>query len=222
MTPERAAALQQAVGIAAGTFPERLAAAGLDARAVYGALLPAFAASGRPPGPDALAADTGLPPDTVRAALAELAAVDLVALGPDGDVVGAFPLSAVPTRHCVQVQGGPVLHAMCAVDALGIPAMLGAAGTVTSADPATGQPIVVRVAAEGSLDVSPPGAVVLLARVGDGPLASACCSVIDFHADRAAAEDALRGPETRGAVLTVAEAHALGLRLFTGLCTGLR
>ena len=49
MTPDRAAALQQAVGIAPRTFLERLAATGPDARAVYGALLPAFAASGRPP-----------------------------------------------------------------------------------------------------------------------------------------------------------------------------
>ena len=46
MTPEQAAALQHAVGIPAGTFPERLAATGPDAHALYGALLPAFAASG--------------------------------------------------------------------------------------------------------------------------------------------------------------------------------
>lgn len=129
MTPERPAELQQAVGIAPGAFSERLAATGPDARAVYGALLPAFAASGRPPGPDALAAGTGLALGTVRAALAELAA-DLVARGPDGDVLGAFPLSAVPTRHRVQVPGRPVLHAM-----------LGVAGTVIRADPATGQQI---------------------------------------------------------------------------------
>ena len=217
MTPDRAAALQQAVGIAPGTFPERLAATGPDARAVYAVLLPEFAASGRPPGPDALAAGTWLATGTVRAALAELAAADLVALGPDGEVLGAFPLSAVPTRHRVQVQGRPVLHAMCAVDALGIPAMLAAAGTVSSADPETGQQVEVRVAADGSLTVSPPEAVVLLARTGDGPLASACCSIIDFHADRASAEDALLGPDSRGVVLTVAEAHALGDLLFADL-----
>lgn len=217
MTPERAAALQQAVGIAPGTFPERLAATGPDARAVYVVLLPAFAASGRPPGPDAIAVGTGLSRDMVQAALAELAAADLVALGPDGDVLGAFPLSAVVTRHRVQVQGRPVLHAMCAVDALGIPAMLGAAGTVTSADPATGQQIKVQITADGTLDVSPPEAVVLLARAGDGPLASACCSVIDFHADRAVAEQVLLGPGTRGAVLTVVEAHGLGVLLFGAL-----
>jgi hypothetical protein len=216
VTPDRAAALQQAVGIAPGTFSERLAAAGPDAQAVYGAVLPAFAATGRPPGPDTLAARTGLAPDRVRVALGDLAAADLLALHPDGKIAGAFPLSATPTRHRVQVQGRPVLHAMCAVDALGIPAMLGAAGTVTSTDPATGQPIEVQVAVDGSLDVTPPGAVVLLARTGDGPLASACCSVIDFHADRASAEDVLRG-QTRGAVLTVTEAHALGVLLFGAL-----
>ena len=220
MTPDRAAALQQAVGIAPGTFSERLADTSPDARAVYGALLPAFAAEGRPPGPDALAAGAGLSRDTVQGALIELAAADLVALGPDGDVVGAFPLSAVPTRHGVQVQGRPVLHAMCAVDALGIPAMLGAAGTVTSTDPTTGQPIHVRITVDGALDVSPRGAVVLLARTGDGPLASACCSVLDFHSDRAAAEDGLRQQGKLGVVLTVPEAHALGVMLFGSLPAG--
>lgn len=156
----------------------------------------------------------------MRAALDRRATADVVALGPDGDIVGAFPLSAVPTRHRVQVQGRPVLYAMCAVDALGIPAMLGAAGTVTSADPASGQPIEVRVAADGSPEVSPPETVVLLARTAYGPLASACCSVIDFHADRASAEDALSKPDSHGAVLKVPEAHALGVLLFAALPAG--
>lgn len=133
-----------------------LAATGPDARAVYGALLPAFAAFGLPPGPDTLAASTGLPSDTVLAALRELAAADLVALGPDGHVVGAFPLSAVPTRCHVHVGGRRVLHVMCAVDALGIPAMLGAAGTVTSADPAQAGASRCGSPADGALNVSPP------------------------------------------------------------------
>lgn len=217
MTPEHAAALQAAVGIAPGTFPERLAATGPHARALYGALLPVFAATGSPPAVADAAAAAGLPPGAAAGALAELVGADLVALGPDGAVAGAFPLSAVPTRHHVRVDGGPVLYAMCAVDALGMPAMLGAAGTVTSTDPVTGQDIDVRVGADGTLDVRPPGVVVLLARVGDGPLASACCSVIDFYGDRAAAEQVLRGPGTDGAVLTVSEAHALAGMLFSGL-----
>lgn len=39
MTPDRAAGLQSAVGVAPGTFPERLATTGPDARALYRALL---------------------------------------------------------------------------------------------------------------------------------------------------------------------------------------
>lgn len=217
MTPDRVAALQQTVGIPPGTFPERLAATGPDARAVYGVLLPAFAAAGRPPSPAALAAGAASratqrgprwlswPPRTSSRSV------------PTATCSGRSRCRRSPTRHRVQVQGRPVLHAMCAVDALGIPAMLGAAGTVISNDPATGRPIEVRVAADGALDVRPPDAVVLLGRTGDGPLASACCSVIDFHADRRAAEDVLRGEGTRGAVLTVPEAHALGVLLFAAL-----
>lgn len=60
----------------------------------------------------------------------------------------------------------------------------------------------------------------LLARVGDGLLASACCSVIDFHTDRAAAERLLRVDGARGTVLTVREAHALGVVLFAGVPAG--
>jgi len=217
VTPDRAAGLQSAVGIAPGTFPERLAATGPDARALYRALLPPFAATANPPPVADFADRAGLAPDRARAALADLAAADLVALGPDGDIIGAFPLSAAETRHRVQVDGGPVLHAMCAVDALGVPAMLGKAALVTSADPATGQQIEVRVEADGGVVADPPDAVVLLARVGDGPLASACCSVIDFHADRAAADRVLGTDGARGAVLTVPEAHALGVLLFRGL-----
>lgn len=111
---------------------------------------------------------------------------------------------------------------MCAVDTLGIPAMLGAGGSVSSADPATGQPIEVQVGTDGAFVVSPPEEVVLLARIGDGPLASAGCWVIDFHSDRRAAEDGLRQPGTRGVVLTVPEAHALGVVLFGALPAGHR
>ena len=203
--------------MAAGSFPERLAATGPDARALYRALLPSFAATGTPPAAADAADRAGLAPDRARAALAELVAADLVALGPDGEMVGAFPLSALPTRHRVQVDGRPVLHAMCAVDALGVPAMLGRAALVTSADPATGRQIEVRVAADGGVVADPFGAVVLLARVGDGPLAPACCSVINFHADRAGAERVLGTDGARGAVLTVLEARAFGALLFTGL-----
>lgn len=217
MTPEQVARLQHQVGIAAGTFSERLAAAGTDAQALYRALLPAFAATGAPPPLADAAAGAGLTTNRARTALYELAAADLVSLDGDGTLAGAFPLSARPTRHRVQVQHGPVLHAMCAVDALGVPAMLGRTAVVTSTDPASGEPVQVQVTQDGRLDVEPPDAVVLLARTGEGQLATACCSVIDFYADSASARRALDRPGTRGTVLSVAEAYALAGALFADL-----
>jgi len=139
-------------------------------------------------------------------------------------VTGVFPLSAVPTRHVVRLGDGRRLHAMCAVDALGVPAMLGQPATVDSADPATGRPVRVEVPARNPGDApegdaqrpvaDPPEAVVLLARTATGPLASACCSVINFYADPAAAHAALEQRGMTGVVLPVRDAHALGVALF--------
>lgn len=218
MTPERAAQLQRTVGIATGTFAERLAGTSPAAQALYRAVLPALAATGDPPQLSAAAEQAGLDARGAATALRELATADVVALDADGRVSGVFPLSAVPTRHQVRDADGdgPVLFAMCAVDALGIPAMLGRPGVVTSTDPTTGQTITVHLD-HGSIVVDPPGAVVLLARSGDGSLAGSCCSVIDLYAAAGHARHALSQPGMTGEVLTVEEAHALGVVLFAGL-----
>lgn len=47
----------------------------------------------------------------------------------------------------------------------------------------------------------------LLARAGDGPLALACCRVIDFYADRIGAVQTLSQLDGGGVVSTVPEAH---------------
>ena len=113
---------------------------------------------------------------------------------------------------------------LCAVDALGVPAMLGQPATVVSTDPVAGRTVSVEVpagdtaqAADGDARrpvVDSPEAVVLLARFGTGPLASACCSVIDFYADPPTAHSTLEQGEMTGVVLPVHKAHALGVELF--------
>ena len=55
----------------------------------------------------------------------------------------AYPFSAAPTRHIVAITGGPRVWSMCAIDALGIPVMLGAGAVITSSDPLTGEPVTV-------------------------------------------------------------------------------
>lgn len=200
-----------------GSFAERLGGTSERAQALYRAVLPAFAATGAPPPLAAAAEQAGLSTDEAAAVLCELAEADVVALDDTGRLVGAFPLSATPTRHRVQVGDRPVLHAMCAIDALGVPAMLGEPGVITSTDPITDHPVTVGIGPDGVLDVDPAGAVVLLATSGDGGLAGSACPVIDFYVSGEQAGQALAQPGLSGDVLTVADAHALGVALFADL-----
>ncbi len=201
----------------ADSFAKRLAGTSEQAQALYRAVLPAFAATGTPPPIPRAAERAGLLPDETQAALRELAAADVVALDDTGNLVGAFPLSAACTRHRVRVGDRPVLHAMCAIDALGIPAMLGEPGVITSSDPITHHRVTVNISADGLLELDPPDAVVLLGTSGDGGLACSACPVIDFYASGEQALKALTQPGLSGEVLTVADAHSLGVALFADL-----
>ena len=62
----------------------------------------------------------------MAAALHELAAADYAAVDGAGRLVCLYPLSPSPTPH-VAIIDGLRRHAMCAIDLLGIPAMLGRA-----------------------------------------------------------------------------------------------
>lgn len=72
-------------------------------RAVQQAVLGYFAATGGPPQPAALAgAAGGADPAEV---LAALRAADFLRLDEAGQIQAAYPFSAVPTRHRVQIAG---------------------------------------------------------------------------------------------------------------------
>src|SRR5258708_17334568 len=100
------------------------------------------------------ALDTGLD----ASAADELDAADAIHLS-NGIVAVAYPFSGIPTPHRVQLDGLPPVYAMCAIDALGLPAMAGRDGQITSADPRDGTPIVVTVR-NGTWTWTPPPAVV--------------------------------------------------------------
>src|SRR5258708_13894073 len=92
------------------------------------------------------ALDTGLD----ASAADELAAADAIHLS-NGIVAVAYPFSGIPTPHRVQLDGLPPVYAMCAIYALGLPAMAGRDGQTTSTDPRDGTPVVVTVLALGEL-----------------------------------------------------------------------
>jgi hypothetical protein len=127
-----------------------------------------------------------------KAALAALAAIDLVHTDPaTGTVSVAYPFSGRPTPYRVELAGGPAVFAMCAIDALGIPQMIGRDGHISSNDPASGQPISVE-AHHGVWRFAPVTTVVLEGRTAagaaGGTVADCCCPHINFHIDRGAAE----------------------------------
>lgn len=96
--------------------PVRAAQLPRELRAAHRGMLRHFAATGRAPTAMDLTVvfrAAGADPAT---ALGELAAVDLVAVDDDGELLAAYPFSPVPTQHVVRWDGSAV-HAMCAIDA---------------------------------------------------------------------------------------------------------
>ena len=129
------------------------------ARQVHLAVLAAFAQTGRTPMRgelERIARAGGADPAAV---LAELAGRDVIAFGHAGEIRAAYPFSPFPTSIRVSWEGGPVTYAMCAIDALGISAMIGWPVTITAAEPGTGRVITVH-ADHDYARWDPPGAVV--------------------------------------------------------------
>jgi hypothetical protein len=112
---------------------ERQACIPAPLRDLHRAILRQFLRTGTPPAAawiTGTAADLGL----AATAVADLEAADLVYTA-DGIVTVAYPFSGTPTGQQVELDGLPAVYAMCAIDALGIPAMAGRDGRITATDP---------------------------------------------------------------------------------------
>ena len=133
------------------------------------------------------ALDTGLDATAVD----ELEAADAIHVS-NGIVTVAYPFSGIPSPHRVQLDGLPPVYAMCAIDALGLPAMTGRDGQISSADPRDGTPVVVTVR-NGTWTWNPPSAVVVAGRTTDCGSYEAMCPNTVFHASRTSAQAYLAG-----------------------------
>ncbi|MET8127827.1 organomercurial lyase [Streptomyces sp. NPDC005065] len=184
-------------------------------RAVHQAVLRHFAATGSAPSTsdlEAVAANAGRPATDV---LAELDAEDFLALDTEGRMRAAYPFSAVETPHRVKLGNGVEAWSMCAIDALGIAAMLDQDIRVTSSDPVSGRPVTVTFAS-GTARWEPEGSVVFIGRrPGQGPAADVCCDALNFFADRSTAETwARRHPDVPGRITSQTEAVAIATQTF--------
>jgi hypothetical protein len=220
--PDELAVRLARLGLPTAGTQDRQAALPGPLPAFHRALLGAFLTEAGPPDLtvlDQLAAELELDP---RAALAALAAADLVHTDlATGHVRVAYPFSGPPTPHRVELADGPTVYAMCALDALGIPQMTRRSGRINSIDPTSGQLITVEVDEEG-WHWRPTTTVVLAGTTtfsdACGSVADCCCPYINFHATPRDA-DAYRQqhPAMAAELLGQAEAVAAARRIFGGL-----
>lgn len=184
-------------------------------RAVHQAVLRHFATTGSAPSASDLVAVAAGAGRNARDVLTELDGEDFLALDAEGRIRAAYPFSAVETPHRVRLGDGVEVWSMCAIDALGIAAMLDQDIRVTSSDPVSGHPVTVSFS-KGTAQWEPEGAVVFVGRrPGQGPAADVCCDALNFFVDRSAADTwARRHPDVPGRITGQAEAVAIATQTF--------
>ena len=151
--------------------------------------------------------------------LAELTGADLLAFTADGQIRAAYPFSPAPTAIQVSWPGGPQVHAMCAIDALGMSAMLSRPVTITAAEPGTGRTITVAVDRDRAR-WKPRTAVVFAGAACDasGPTADRSCGYINFFTTaRAARAWARRHRDVTGTLMRRDGALKCGIGEFGAL-----
>ncbi|WP_439580545.1 alkylmercury lyase family protein [Elioraea sp.] len=201
--------------------------AGLDVAedAVRRTVLLGFAAFGVPPSVTEIAASIGLDAEAVHAALARLAGRDILVLDADGAIAAAYPFSAEPTPHRVTLaRFGTTVYALCAIDALGIGAMLGADTLIESRCAASGAPVTLRTQDHGRTlaELAPADAVIWygIAHAGGCAARSGCALKLFFRSEADLVAWRARNDEHPGYRLSVPIALQLALALFAPMIGG--
>ena len=199
-----------------GNSRDRQAALPAPLRDLHRAVLRRFLDTGTPPAERWIrraAAEAGLG----DSAVIELAAADLIHIA-DGMVTVAYPFSGKPTRQQVVLDGFPAVYSMCAIDALGIPAMAGQDGRIAATDPHDSAPIEVSVR-NGTWTWTPARAVVVFGRMKDcwtdRESWEVTCPNTTFHTSRDSARAYLTARRNiEGQILDQEAAIDLGVRIF--------
>lgn len=172
-----------------------------DARRLHRALIDAQIVAGSVPSVPELADRLGTTDRAIRAGLAALAAADYLALDGTGRVSCLYPFSTTPTPHVVIVDG-QMRYAMCAIDALGIPAMLDQELEIAGRCAVCDASIALRIGPGTVLGVEPSTAMVVARRDEIAPAFAACCPFTVFVCGQDHADQFMR---------QIANTHALAL-----------
>ena len=165
------------------TSLQRLARAqlGCNEDDVRKAILRGFAEHGRAPNVRELAHVLGITVESVREACRTLAGYDLIVWRDDeARIVSAYPFSGLPTAHQVLIEGHRTLYAMCAIDALGMPFMLGQGGRVRSSCFFCQKPVQIDIE-DSMVSEATPGTLVVWFSNRDGCcIAEVRCPLMNF------------------------------------------
>ena len=190
-------------------------------QAMHGQILGHFGESGGAPSPEAVrawATELGL---ETRKALLALVRVDLVqADAAAAQISTAYPFAAEPRGHQVDLEDGPRIQACCALDALGIAALLDRDVTVISHDPHDG--VAIRVEVRGGTASSEPKETVVAIPSGrsQGAQAGDCiCPTVNLHSSPASARAHAQTHGLTLELLTLDQGYTLGAAIFGGLLT---
>jgi hypothetical protein len=183
------------------------------------AVLDLYAATGKGPGVREIALITGLAAERVAGSLRRLADRDLVVLDADGRIAGAYPFSDSDTGHRVELPAVSIA-AMCAIDALGMGAMLAQDTAIRSSCRLCGGAVEIGTRDRGRnlVVVSPAGAVVWSGILyGGGGAATSLCTAQAFfcsdgHLERWRASGPAGGAS--GFRLSLEEAFQVGRAIF--------
>jgi len=183
------------------------------------AILEAYLREGRPPTMSQLCATTGLLKQDAEQILRRLRQRDLVLFDEQtATILGAYPLTESKTEHRVHL-GDVTVHAMCAIDALGVGRMYGRDVIIESTCRATQETIRIATIDRGIrlASVEPLNAVVWTGiRASEGCAASTLCPLIAFFASDVALEHwrLRQHPDSPGHRLSVPEAMEAGMAIF--------
>lgn len=184
-------------------------------RRLHRSLIEAILATGSIPPVSELVTRLETSEEALRAGLATLVAADYLSLDEDGEVSCLYPFSPTPTSHVVVIDGQP-RYAMCAIDALGIPAMLGQELGIEGRCAVCNAPIAIDIRPGEIKNASPPTTRVVAQLDRAEPAFAACCPFTVFVCGQEHAEQFMRRiAGTR--VLTLTEALTHAEAIFGGL-----
>jgi alkylmercury lyase-like protein len=185
---------------------------------VWRTILRLYADCGRPPMLADIVYAIGIAPDGLKDVLRILRSHDLIDLDPHtGNLRLAYPFTQAVTGHRVEIRDH-VLHALCAIDALGVAGMYGTDVVISSRCHHCGAPVQVETASEGKAlrSVMPSEATVWYDVAYDASAATSCCPAIVFFCSdehrRRWLDDQM--PRRNGIGLTIDEALEVGRAIF--------